>query len=167
MPRFVAAALLIALVSGACASKPLSVRRPSGLPQVPRLCDVAVPLGTDLYVERFDGSTARGRLDRLTCEVLELVPPATRRVVIKTDDIALAGRVTGRSSTARGWIGAAIGAALVAPFGISMVGDMVVPGAIVGGLIGRNTGNSHVEVLFERAGPTAGRRVPPASLPSQ
>jgi hypothetical protein len=166
MTRPIAFAVAVALLTG-CATKPLSVRRPSGMPHVPRLCDVAVTAGTDLYLELDDGATARGRLDRLTCEVVELVPPATRRVVIKTDEIALAGRVKGRSSTARGWIGAAIGAAVVAPFGISMTGDMVVLGAVAGGLIGRNSGNSHVDVVFERTRSNGGRPSPIVPLPAQ
>ena len=36
------------------------------------------------------------------------------------------------------------------PFGISMVGDMVMPAAILGSLIGRSTGDSRAEVVFER-----------------
>ena len=36
------------------------------------------------------------------------------------------------------------------PLGISVVGDMMVPAAIVGALIGRATGDSRAEVVFER-----------------
>jgi hypothetical protein len=39
---------------------------------------------------------------------------------------------------------------VVAPFGVSMTGDMMLAGAIVGALIGRGTGNSRAEVVFER-----------------
>jgi hypothetical protein len=79
----------------------------------------------------------------------------------------LVGRVKGRSSTTRGWIGAAIGAAVVAPFGISMTGDMTLLGAVVGGIIGRNSGNSHVEVLFERSRPGGARPAPIGPVPAQ
>jgi hypothetical protein len=54
------------------------------------------------------------------------------------------------SKGARGWLGAGIGALVSLPFGISMVGDMMVPAAIVGALIGRATGDSRAEVVFER-----------------
>jgi hypothetical protein len=54
------------------------------------------------------------------------------------------------SNVRRGWIGAAIAAAASAPFGISMVGDMVIPAAVLGSLIGRRTGDSRAEVVFER-----------------
>ena len=56
------------------------------------------------------------------------------------------------SKGTRGWLGAGIGALVSLPFGISMVGDMMVPAAIVGALIGRATGDSRAEVLFERSG---------------
>ena len=62
------------------------------------------------------------------------------------------------SKAKRGWVGAAIGAAVSVPFGISMVGDMVVPAAILGSLIGRSTGDSRAEVVFERPGAVTGRR---------
>ena len=51
-------------------------------------------------------------------------------------DVALLAKVVKMSKAKRGWVGAAIGAAVSVPFGISMVGDMVVPAAILGSLIG-------------------------------
>ena len=50
----------------------------------------------------------------------------------------------------RGWLGAAIGALVSLPFGISIVGDMVVPAAIAGALVGRATRGSRAEVVYER-----------------
>ena len=59
-------------------------------------------------------------------------------------------KVVKMSKAKRGWIGAAIGAAVSIPFGVSMVGDMVVPAAILWAVIGRSTGDSRAEVVFER-----------------
>ena len=50
----------------------------------------------------------------------------------------------------RAKIGAAIGALASLPFAVSMFGDMMMPGAIVGALIGYNSGQARAEVLFER-----------------
>ena len=55
------------------------------------------------------------------------------------------------SKGTRGWLGAGIGALVSLPLGISMVGDMMIPAAIVGALIGRATGDSRAEVVFERS----------------
>jgi hypothetical protein len=54
----------------------------------------------------------------------------------------------------RARIGAFVGALASIPFGISQVGDMVIPAAIAGGVIGHNTGSERAEIVFER------RRVP-------
>jgi len=149
------ACALVAVLFTACATKPLTIRRPAELAKGSRLCDVAVAPGADVYVVLIGGATARGRVIRLTCDLLEIQPPEawSTTVSLRTDDVALLGRVKGRSQAARRWIGAGIAAALVAPFGISMPGDMVLVGALVGGIIGHNSGNSHVEVLFERTDP--------------
>jgi hypothetical protein len=69
-----AAGVLAATLLTACASKPLSIRRPSGRPPVARVCDLALTPGIDVYVELTRGATARGPVRRLTCDVLELVP---------------------------------------------------------------------------------------------
>ena len=65
-------------------------------------------------------------------------------------DIAFVARVVGMSPRARGWVGAAIAAAASVPLGISMIGDMVVPAALIGSFIGRGTGGQRAEVVYER-----------------
>jgi hypothetical protein len=100
------------------------------------------------------GETVRGRLERIGSDRIDLrVPDAFRGHVlhsIRHADVALLARVVKLPNARRGWIGAAIGAAVVAPFGVSMTGDMMLGGAILGGLIGRRTGDSRAEVVFER-----------------
>jgi hypothetical protein len=78
--------------------------------------------------------------------------PAPR--VFAAADVEVIAKMVTMSRARRGWIGAAIVAAASVPFGISMVGDMVVPAAIAGGLVGYHTGEPRAEVVYER------RRVP-------
>ena len=65
-------------------------------------------------------------------------------------DIVLVARVVGMSKTRRRQLGAAIAAALSVPLGISMYGDMVIPAAVIGALVGGATGDSRAEVVFAR-----------------
>jgi hypothetical protein len=75
---------------------------------------------------------------------------ATSPHSIRHADVALVAKIVKMPRARRGWIGAAIGAAVVAPFGVSMTGDMMLAGTVVGALIGRGTGPSRAEVVFER-----------------
>lgn len=77
--------------------------------------------------------------------------------------MCLARRV-GKSTTARGWLGALIGAIASLPFGISMVGDMMMPVAITGALIAGNTGQPKARVVLDRSHLAASERVCPPSL---
>ncbi len=74
----------------------------------------------------------------------------TTRRVAEEEIVCLARRV-GKSTTARGWLGALIGATASLPFGISMVGDMVVPAAIGGALVAGNTGQPKARALLDRS----------------
>jgi hypothetical protein len=74
----------------------------------------------------------------------------TTRRVAEGEIVCLARRV-GKSTTARGWFGALIGATASLPFGMSMVGDMMMPAAIAGALIAGNTGQPRARVLFDRS----------------
>ena len=65
-------------------------------------------------------------------------------------DIVLVARVVGMSKRRRRQLGAAIAAALSVPLGISMYGDMVIPAAVIGALVGGATGDSCAEVVFAR-----------------
>ena len=65
-------------------------------------------------------------------------------------DIVLVARVVGMSKSRRRQLGAAIAAALSVPLGISMYGDMVIPAAVIGALVGGATGDSCAEVVFAR-----------------
>ena len=65
-------------------------------------------------------------------------------------DIVLVARVVGMSKSRRRQLGAAIAAALSVPLGISMYGDMVIPAAVIGALVGGATGDSRAEVAFAR-----------------
>ena len=74
----------------------------------------------------------------------------SRARTIPEGEIETIARIVGLSKGARTLIGAAIGAAITVPFGISMVGDMIVPGAIAGAFIGRVTGDSRGEIVYAR-----------------
>ena len=87
---------------------------------------------------------------------------STRRVP-EEEIVCLAARV-GKSTTARGWLGALVGALASLPFGISVVGDMVMPAAIAGALIAGNTGQPRARVLLDRSHIAAIGRGCPASL---
>ena len=149
--RLIALALLLTLPAG-CASKPLRIDRPAdGI--VRDLADVRLPRGADSIVQTVSGGTIRGNLESITGDRLNIRSKgwSTDRSLDHTD-IALVARVVGMSKGKRGRLGAAIGALVSLAGSISMFADMIVPGAIVGALIGRSTGDAHAEVVFERQG---------------
>lgn len=112
------------------------------------------------------GATAWGVVETIDGNVLVLRPTedglTTRRVA--EDDIVCLARRVGKSTTARGWLGALIGATASLPFGISMVGDMMMPAAIAGALIAGNTGQPKARVVLDRSHLAASERVCPPSL---
>ena len=112
------------------------------------------------------GATALGVVETMDGNVLVLRPTEdsfTTRRVAEEDIVCLARRV-GKSTTARGWLGALIGAIASLPFGISMVGDMMMPAAITGALIAGNTGQPKARVVLDRSHLAASERVCPPSL---
>ena len=112
------------------------------------------------------GATAWGAVETIDGNVLVLRPTeerVTTRRVAEEDIVCLARRV-GKSTTARGWLGALIGASASLPFGISMVGDMMMPAAIAGALIAGNTGQPKARVVLDRSHLAASERVCPPSL---
>ena len=147
-------ALAAALCAHCAAATTLPLDRPADRPPTGQFADVRLEKGTECIVRLMTGNTVRGRLERIGSDRIDLrLPDAFRGQVphsIRHADVALLARVVKMSSARRGWIGAAIAAAASVPFGISMVGDMVIPAAIPGWLIGRSTGDSRAEVVFER-----------------
>jgi hypothetical protein len=147
-------ALAAALSVQCAAATTLRLDRPVDRPATGQLADVRLEKGTECIVRLMTGDTVRGRLERIGGDRIDLrLPDAfTGHVLhsIRHADVALLARVMKMSNARRGWIGAAIGAAVSAPFGVSRVGDMVLPAAVLGWLIGRRTGESRAEVVFER-----------------
>lgn len=147
--------LVLALGNAGCASvtRTPPIDRPTGL-AVTRLADLRLPRGIDCIVRLVSGETVRGALEGVTQDRLGLRSRDTTGAITQRSidhaDIALVARVVKLSKGGRGWLGAAIGAVASLPFAISMFGDMMVPAAIVGALIGRGTGDSRAEVVFER-----------------
>jgi hypothetical protein len=161
------AACAMALSAGGCAhaSRPVVLERPPGA-SVSRLSDLPSMPGAYVVVLLRSGESARGAVETIDGNVLVLrVTEAgfTIRRVAEEEIVCLARRV-GKSTTARGWLGALIGAAASLPFGISMVGDMMMPAAIAGALIAGNTGQPKARVLLDRSHLAASERSCPGSL---
>jgi hypothetical protein len=153
---------MVALSVSGCAPAAKSLRiEPGRTPAVSRLSEIRLPPGTHVVVSLTSGEQIRGRLEGVRpAEVDVLVPrpgAGVNLVTLQEPEIQSVARVVARSKGARTRIGAAIGAAVTLPFGISMVGDMIVPGAIAGAFVGRATGDSRGEIVFERATPIARR----------
>jgi hypothetical protein len=146
---------LAAALSVHCASATtLPLDRPVDRPVSGQLADVKLEEGTECIVRLMTGDTVRGRLERIGSDRIDLrLPDAFRGHVLHSishADVAFLARVVKTPKVKRAWIGAAIGAAVSVPFGVSMAGDMVIPAALLGSLIGRGTGESRAEVVFER-----------------
>jgi hypothetical protein len=153
--RWAGLTLLVVLSNTGCVTVAQTppIVRPTGLAST-RLVDLQLPRGTETMVGLVGREALRGSLERITADRLELrsKDSAGRSIVHSVDhaEITFVARVVGMSNRARGWLGAAIAAVASVPLGISMVGDMVVPAAIIGSLIGRGTGDSRAEVVYER-----------------
>ena len=158
--RGASSAFLLLLIafgeSGCAAARPLPLVRPANSAAVTDLADLQLQPGTHCLVGLAGGETLRGTCESNSVGRLELrwwdETCTERQRGIPHGDITLVARVVKMSKGTRGWLGAGIAALVSLPFGISMVGDMMVPAAIVGALIGRATGDSRAEVLFERSG---------------
>ena len=126
-------ALAAALSVHCAAATALPLDRPVDRPATGQLADVRLEEGTECIVRLMTGDTVRGRLERIGSDRIDLrLPDAFKGHVlhgIRHADVALLARVVKMSTTRRAWIGAAIGAAVSVPFGISMAGDMVIPAA--------------------------------------
>ena len=162
----VAASCAMALASGcAHANRPVVLERPAGA-SVSRLSDLPSMPGAHVLVLFRSGESARGAVETIDGNVLVLHVTedglTTRRVA--EEEIVCLAQLFGKSTTARAWLGALIGAAISLPFGISMTGDMVTPAAIIGALIAGNTGQPTARVLLDRSQLAASERACPGSL---
>ena len=93
--------------------------------------------GANLVVLLRNGASIRGLVETIDENILVLRATEdglTRRSIVEEEIVCLARRV-GKSTTARAWLGALIGATASLSFGISMVGDMMMPAAIGGALV--------------------------------
>jgi hypothetical protein len=153
--RRTALTLILPLCTASCSgvTRTPPIVRPTGV-AVRQVADLRLPRDSELIVQIVRGGTVRGKLMEVTQDRLELElwDPTVGLMEWSADhaDIVLVARVVKMSKGARGWLGAAIGALVSLPFGISMFGDMMVPAALAGALIGRGTGDSRAEVVFER-----------------
>ena len=136
-------------------SKLRRVEAPRGM--ATRLVDLRLELGTECVVTLTDGSVLRGRLESLSADTLgintEDRDKATGTRVLPEGDLMSVGRVVGKSKPARAWLGAGVGLLVSLPLSISMVGDRMIPAALIGTWVGRNTGDERIELLFERVRP--------------
>jgi hypothetical protein len=166
-PAAFVVAMCAMLLSGGCAhaNRPFVLERPAGAP-VSRLSDLPSMAGADVVVLLRSGESAEGMLEATDGNVLVLRVTedghATRGVA--EEEIVCLARRVGKSTTARAWVGALIAATVSLPFGISMVGDMMMPAAIAGALITGNTGQPRARVLLDRSDPATREPVCPRSL---
>jgi hypothetical protein len=165
----VVAACAMALGVSGCAhaNRPVVLERPTGAP-VSRLSDLPSMPGAHVVVLLHSGESARGAVETIDGNVLVLLVTQdglTTRRVAEEEIVCLARRI-GKSTTARGWLGALIGAIASLPFGISIAGDMMVPAALAGALIAGNTGQPRARVLLDRSHLGASQRACPGSLSS-
>jgi len=150
----VAAALTLVLAGG-CAATPTARLRTFPVPAGPvvSLAEVRLAPNADCVVGLNSGDVVRGKLvavevDAVVLDTARHGGDATRRV--NDADIASIGRVLGRSKPRRGGIGALAGALLSLPLSLSMPGDAVVVGGLLGNFVGRATGDSRIEILLQR-----------------
>ena len=163
---FVVAISAILLSCGcAHASRPVVLERPAGTP-TSRLSELPLMPDADVVVLLRNGASIRGTVEAIDENILVLRASEdgrTTRYIIEEEIVCLARRV-GKSTMTRAWWGALIGATASLPFGISMVGDMMMPAAIGGALVAGNTGQPKARVLLDRSHVATGGPVCPASL---
>ena len=165
--RLVVPACAVLLSVGGCAhaSRPVVLERPAGA-SVSRLSDLPSMPGANVVVALRSGESVKGAVETIDGNVLVLRVTedgfTTQRV--PEEEIVCLARRGGKSTTARAWLGALIGATASLPFGISIIGDMMMPAAIVGALIAGNTGQPRARVLLDRSDLGTSQRTCPDSL---
>jgi hypothetical protein len=154
--HFLTASLMGCFLCSACAStalERLSVHVTPGL-AVARLTDLKPDIGVDHVVYVSDGRVVRGRLEAVSDTGLRLRTTGDAVVSFSEPEIGKLGVVRGVSRRTRTWIGTAAGVLLSLPLSISTTGDMMVPGALIGAVMGRLSGDARVVIVFERIGST-------------
>src|SRR4029450_1929821 len=117
----IVAACAMTLGASGCAhaNRPIVLERPAGA-FVSRLSDLPSMPGAYVVVLLHSGESARGTVETIDGSVLVLRVTedglTTRRVA--EEEIVCLARRAGKSTTARGWFGALIGAAASVPFGL-------------------------------------------------
>ena len=146
--------LALALGNG-CAATPTARLHivPAAAGPVVSLSEVRLAPGTDCVVKLTSGELVRGRLLGIEADAVVLDSTrhggdAAHRVL--DAHIASIGRVVGRSKPRRGGIGALAGALLSLPLSMSMPGDGILVGGLIGNLVGRGTGDSRIETVLLR-----------------
>ena len=146
--------LLVALLAAACATAPNAIPLHRGTrPIVHDLADLQIERGARCLVGLAGRETIRGAFQRMRDDWIEVglddkEGTPTRRV--DRGHVVFIARLAGKSKATRGWLGPAIGALASVPLSISMPADMILPAALAGAAIGRATGDSRAEVIFER-----------------
>jgi hypothetical protein len=144
----------VALSAGGCAhaSRPIVLERPAAA--VARLSELPPMPEVDVVVLLRSGATAMGAIETNDGDILVMRVTGDASITTRNfaeEEILCLARRVGKSTRTRGWLGALIGATASLPFGISMVGDMMVPAAIAGALIAGNTGQPRARVLLDRS----------------
>lgn len=149
-----ATVLVLAIASGCARTTPTHKLRMVPVDTGPALSlsEVRLSPGADCVVGLTSGELVRGRLVRFDTDavVLDLQTPGAEEHRVIDADIATIGRVIGRSKPRRAWIGALVGAVLSLPAALSMPGDAIVVGGLLGSLVGRATGDSRIEIVLRR-----------------
>src|SRR4051794_15595980 len=118
LAAIVVPACAMALGTGGCAhaTRPVILEHPAGL-SVSRLSDLPPMAGVQVVVLMRNGESASGAVETIDGNVLVLRLTAdwltTRRIA--EEEIVCFARRVGKSTTARGWLGAVIGAAASVP----------------------------------------------------
>jgi hypothetical protein len=165
--EIVVVACVMALSAVGCAhgSRPVVLERPPG-GAVSRLSDLPPLPGASVIVLLRSGESAKGAVEGIDGPVLILRVTGARFITrrVPEGEIVCVARAIGKSTTARGWWGALIGATATLPVGISMAGDMMMPAAIIGALIAGNTGQPRARVLLDRSDLAGSELACPGSL---
>jgi hypothetical protein len=161
----VACAMALGASGWAHGSRPVVLERRAGA-SMSRLSDLPSMSRVYVVVLLRSGAPIWGVVETIDGNVLVLRPTEDGLITgrVAEEDIVCLARRVGKSTTARGWLGALIGATASLPFGISMVGDMMMPAAIAGALIAGNTGQPKARVVLDRSHLAASERVCPPSL---
>ncbi len=111
--------------------------------------------GAECVITLKSGAVIRGLAVGIDADSIDVVMKKTpgnpeTTVTVLESEIASVGQVVGVSKAKRGWVGAGLGALASLPLSMSMVGDAMLIGGLLGAWIGRNTGDSRIEIVMQR-----------------